>query len=362
MTAVSTHESAPNTVRAPTAAWDYSCIVTEYVSNEQEVLRLRNASRENPETREYVDWRYQTPPGMPEPKVFWLVSASGERVGMASLIFRRYSCHGSPMNVAVLGDISLTQNLRGRGLGQRLLRFTTDYLSEHFPECYGFVIPTEAARRTLAAVGWSAEGELIPHVLVIDPALRVRALVGSAWLTRRICQIYHRLLRMLLRRHTMKDSTLQCISEPDEGLGELWRTCPKSGRVMRDLSVQTLTWRYTTHPRTRFTFVKLMRGSELRAFMVLTLDAHSRTCSIYDVLANSAADLSCILAQYALEAMDRGDVSTLRISVNDKHPYRRSIRKLGFLPRLPGAPLQGHPRNPAGERTPWSITSGDKDV
>ena len=360
---MTTEESAPNAARALTADREYSCIVTEYVGNEQEVLRLRNASRDNPETREYVDWRYQTPPGSPGPKVFWLVSASGERVGMASLIFRRYWCNGSPVHVAVLGDISVAQSLRGRGLGQRLLRFTTEYLSEHFSDCYGFVIPTEAARRSLAAVGWSTAGELIPHVLAIDPAPQLRALLRSVWLTQRICQIYRSLARVLLRRHLMKDSTLQFVSEPDEALGELWRSSPKDGRVMRDLGVQTLTWRYATHPHTRFTFVKLMRGGELRAFMVLTLDAQSRTCSIYDVLANSTADLSCILAQYAIGAMERRDVSTLRISVNDKHPYRRSIRMLGFVPRLPGsAPLQGHPRSATGERTPRSITSGDKDV
>jgi GNAT superfamily N-acetyltransferase len=362
MRTVRTGESVPNAVRVPATDRDYSFIVTEYVGNEQEVLRLRNASRDNPKTREYVDWRYQAPPGTPGPKVFWLVSASGERVGMASLIFRPYWCNGSPVHVAVLGDISLAQRLRGRGLGQQLLRFATEYLSEHYSGCYGFVMPTEAARRSLAAVGWSTAGELIPHVLAIDPAPQLRALLRSVWLTQRICQIYRSLARMLLRRHLMKDGALQFVSEPDEALGELWRSSPKDGRVMRDLGVQSLTWRYVSHPRTKFTFVKLMRGDELLAFMVLTLDAQSRTCSIYDVLAKSAADLSCILAQYAIGAMERRDVSTLRISVDDKHPYRRSIRMLGFMPRLPGAPFQRHRRSATGDRTPWSITSGDKDV
>jgi GNAT superfamily N-acetyltransferase len=359
---MTTQEPAPNKAHALNADREYPCIVTDYVGNEHEVLRLRNASRESPETRKYVDWRYQTPPGSPSPKVFWLLSASGERVGMASLIFRRYWRNGGLTHLAVLGDISVAQSLRGRGLGQRLLRFTTDYLSEHFPDCYGFVIPTEAARRSLEAIGWSTAGKLIPHVLAIDPAPKLRALVRSVWLTQRICQIYRGLARMLLRRHLIKDSTLQSLSEPDEALGELWRSSPRDGCLMRDLGVQSLRWRYASHPRTRFTFVKLMRGGDLRAFMVLSLDAESRTCSIYDVLADSVADLSCILAQYALGAMERRDVSTVRISVNDKHPYRRNIRMLGFMSRRPGAPFQGHPRSATDERTRWSITLGDKDV
>ena len=361
MRVVKTEAQASNSTPAGPVDGQYSCIVTEYAGNEQEVLRLRNATRANPETREYVDWRYQTPPGAPHPKVFWLVSASGERVGMASLIFRPYWRHGLPVHVAVLGDISVAQSLRGRGLGQRLLRFTTEYLKEHCSDCHGFVLPTEAARRSLAAVGWSPAGELIPHVLAIDPAPQLRAVLRSVWLTQRVCQIYRSLARVLLRRHLLRDGTLQFVSEPDEAVGELWRSSRKDGRVMRDLSVRTLMWRYATHPRTKFTFAKLMRGGELHAFMVLTLDAQSRACSIYDVLAKSTTDLSCILALYALEAMGARDVRTLRISVDNNHPYRRSIRRLGFVPRPPGAPVQEHPCC-AAERTPWSITSGDKDV
>jgi GNAT superfamily N-acetyltransferase len=362
MRAVTTEESAPNAARVPTADQDYSCIVTEYVGNEQEVLRLRNASRDNLETREYVDWRYQMPPGTPGPKVFWLVSASGERVGMASLIFRPYWRNGSPVHVAVLGDISVAQSLRGRGLGQRLLRFTTEYLNEHCSDSHGFVIPTEAARRSLAAVGWSTAGELIPHVLAIHPEPQLRAVLRSVWLTQRVCQIYRSLARMLLRRHLMEDGTLQFVSEPDVSVGELWRDSAKDGRVMRDLGLQSLIWRYATHPRMKFTYAKLMCSGELRAFMVLTLDAESQACSIYDLLARSTADLSCILALCAIRAMEGRDVSTLRISVDDKHPYRRSIRKLGFLPRPRGSPFQVHPRSATAERIPWSITSGDKDV
>jgi GNAT superfamily N-acetyltransferase len=357
-----TKASIPNAAAVLAVDGDYSCIVTEYAGNEQEVLRLRNATRDKPEKREYVDWRYQTAPGAPAPKVFWLVSVSGERVGMASLIFRPYWRNGSLVHVAVLGDISVAQSLRGRGLGQRLLRFTTEYLSEHSSHCHGFVIPTEAARRSLAAVGWSTTGKLIPHVLAIYPAPQLRVVLRSAWLTQRICQIYRGLARMFLRRYLVEGATLQFVSEPDESLGELWRSSAKNGLVMRDLGLQSLTWRYATHPYTKFAFAKLMRRGELRAFMVLTLDGQTQACTIYDLLAKSTADLSCILALYAIRAMQGRDVSTLRISVDNKHPYRRSIRKLGFVSRPPGTPFQEHPCSVMAERIPWCITSGDKDV
>jgi hypothetical protein len=184
----------------------------------------------------------------------------------------------------------------------------------------------------------------------------------SAWLTQSACHIYRRLVRILLGRHLVEGLTLQFVSEPDESLGELWKGSPKDRRVMRDLGVQSLTWRYSTHPHTKFTFAKLMHRDELRAFMVLTLDEQSRACSIYDLLAKSTADLCCILALYAIGEMERRDVSTLRIAVDDKHPYRRSLRRLGFVSRSPVAPFQCHPRGGIVARAPWTITSGDKDV
>lgn len=359
---MTTELSVPSPMAAPTVDHDHTCLVTDYAGNEQEVLRLRNANRDKPETKEYVDWRYQKALGAPAPKVFWLLSVSGERVGMASLIFRPYTCNGKPIHVAVLGDISVVQSLRGRGLGQRLLRFTTDYLNQHCTDNHGFVIPTEAARRSLAAVGWTAGGDLIPHVLAIDPTPQLRPMLRSAWLTHRAGNIYRRFVRLLWRRHLVEGATLQFVSDPDESLGELWKSSPKDGRVMRDLGVQSLIWRYSTHPHTNFTFAKLMLGGELRAYMVLTVDEQSRACSIYDLLAKSTADLCCLLALYAIGAMERRDVSTLRISVDGKHPYRRSIRQLGFVSRSPGAPFQCHPHGAMAARTPWTITSGDKDV
>jgi hypothetical protein len=359
---VTTEGSVPNPMAVSTVDQDHTCLVTDYAGNEQEVLRLRNANRDKPETKEYVDWRYQKATGAPAPKVFWLLSPSGERVGMASLIYRPYTCNGKPMHVAVLGDISIVQSLRGRGLGQRLLRFTSDYMDQHSADNHGFVIPTEAARRSLAAVGWTAGGDLIPHVLAIDPAAQLRTMLRSAWLTQRACAIYRRLVQILLRRHLVKGATLQFVSEPDETLGELWRNSPKNGRVMRDLGVHSLTWRYSTHPHTNFTFAKLMLAGELRAYMVLTVDEQSRACSIYDLLAKSTADLCCLLALYAIGAMERKEVRTLRISVDDKHPYRPSIRRLGFVSRSPGAPFQYRPRSAMAATTPWMITSGDKDV
>src|SRR6266478_6431459 len=59
----------------------FSCAVTGSDGQEQEILRLRNANRDSPETLEYIDWRYRNSPDALEPRVFWLLSQDGQRIG-----------------------------------------------------------------------------------------------------------------------------------------------------------------------------------------------------------------------------------------------------------------------------------------
>ena len=89
---------------------------------------------------------------------------------MAAAIFRPYHLDGVRTPVAVIGDISVDARYRGRGLGQMLLRYMTDFLDAHFPAGLALVIPTDSARRALARVGWSTAGELASNVYVLDAA------------------------------------------------------------------------------------------------------------------------------------------------------------------------------------------------
>jgi hypothetical protein len=58
--------------------------VTGFDGFEEEILRLHNTNGNRPETLEYLKWRYQYVPDAPQPRVFWLLSPEGHRVGMAS--------------------------------------------------------------------------------------------------------------------------------------------------------------------------------------------------------------------------------------------------------------------------------------
>jgi GNAT superfamily N-acetyltransferase len=142
--------------------------VTGYKGFEDEILQLLNANRPVAQTRRWLDWRYTQLPGVPAPKVFWIRYNDRLPVGMASLIFRRYWVNGEPRDVAVLGDISLKQDLRGLGLGRQLMAFIGRHLNS-WPNHSAFVIPTSAAERCLSATGRTTAGCIVPHVLLVDP-------------------------------------------------------------------------------------------------------------------------------------------------------------------------------------------------
>src|SRR5205823_3553504 len=93
---------------------EFSCEVTGFHGYEQETLA-------------YLDWRYRRSADSPEPQVFWLLTPERQRIGMASVVFRPYWSNNTRVQTAVVGDISLDTRWRGRGLGQALLRFMTEY-------------------------------------------------------------------------------------------------------------------------------------------------------------------------------------------------------------------------------------------
>jgi GNAT superfamily N-acetyltransferase len=338
----------------------FLCAVTEYGGFEAEVLALRNANRDRQETQLYVDWRYHRMADAPPPVVFWLRTADGDRIGMASIIFRPYWIGNRQVRVAVVGDISVSKGWRGRGLGRMLLGFMTDYLKEHFPDHPALVIPTESARRSLHAIGWKTGGQIDSYVFVLDATQRLQSLLHNGWVARALGRGFRSAIRAVLHRHVRDDCSLQCDVSIDESMATLWQDLPRSDRVARDLSFPALTWRYIEHPRTRFLAAKLNQGDRLRGFMIFDVDAQQRSCSVYDVIARSPQDCSCMMALFLTHALDRGELATVRIALDNNHPYRKCLRTMGFFVRSPAAPYQVHWCSEAAEE--WTLSSGDKDI
>ena len=340
----------------------FACTVTGFEGFEQEVLRLRNANRDHPETLDYITWRYQSSPDAPPPRVFWLSAPDGERIGMGSAIFRPYWIQGVRVPIAVLGDISLDTRWRGRGLGLRLIRFMTAWLDEQFPRQPAFVIPTEPARRALLKAGWLTRGSLVPHVYVLDGTPYVRALVRSDWLASRIALPLRSIASALARWHIPRDGTLRLTKVPDEPLLEFARNLAPPKGAARDLAPESLTWRYARHPRTSFSFGAFSRGGELRGWLVYEDGTLEQSCSVYDAAATTPADLRAMLALFILRSLRSARLTSLRIVFNEDHPWKFCLRGLGFLARRPDTVFQVHSSDRSAEVLTWCVTQGDKDT
>jgi Acetyltransferase (GNAT) family len=294
--------------------------------------------------------------------VFWLQAANGERIGMASVVFRPYWIHAARVHAAVVGDISLDARWRGQGLGRLLLQRMTAYLDEHFPQHPGFVIPTEAARHALAKAGWETQGTLVPHVYVVDATRYVRALVRSAWLAAAIARPLRWLARALAWVHVPRAAELVLADKPGEALRSFVRGMVPGESALHDFGAQTLKWRYQEHPNTHFVFASYMRGNELRGFLVFEESSLEGTCHIYDLLTRTPADTRALLALLLLRALDTPGIIAVRMLTDGRHPCRRALRVLGFSARRAEAVYQVHSADGSAERCIWRVTQGDKDT
>ena len=339
--------------------------VTAFAGHEEEILRLRNANRSNEQkSRAYLDWRYRVLDGAPQPCVFWVHSPDGVPIGMAALIFRRYWIDGRPGFVAVLGDISLDASLRGKGVGRELLRRVSDHLQHNIADCLGLVIPTEAARKSLTAVGWKEAGTLRSFVFMVKPEQQLRRVLPVNAIAAPLGWLYRKCVFMLLRWHIEAGRSLQLVAEPGADVDALSQRFATPGSIVRDRGREALTWRYTEHPNHRFQFAKLVQNPDLvLGYAVFRLTEEGKTCEIYDLIVPQE-DLACMLALLVTHCESLGNVTTIRLLLNHQHRYRSGLWKLCFMPREIHGVFQvyGPARSSAPSASAWAISAGDKDI
>lgn len=339
-----------------------SCEVTGFCGHEEAILSLRNSNRDSPETPEYLRWRYESAAGAPAPCVFWLKSADGEVLGMAAAIFRPYLIDGRPGYVAVIGDISVDARYRRLGLGQELLRAMTEHLKQLAPAGYGFVIPTDSARRALEKVGWVTAGQLGSLVYVADAQAYLRRLLRL----RPLAAVVARMLRagtdIRARRHVRAGGSLRLNPAPDAHTYAFLQQLPKASGVQRSLEPGALEWRYVRHPHSRFTFATYWLGGAVRGLLVFEDTTLEGTCSIYDLFALEDADMRAMLALFILRSSTVPGIATIRVMLDGAHPAREALRRVGFIARPAQAVFQVHSRSGDAQRMHWRVTQGDKDT
>lgn len=342
---------------------DYRVEFTGYCGHEDEVLRLRNANRAVVQTRAYLDWRYRTHPGLPQPRIAWLRDSSGLALGMAAAIYRCFWIDGIACAVAVLGDISLDERLRGQGMGRRLLAGLSGELASGVGGGRGFVIPTEAARRSLDALGWRDAGQLISYVCLVDPAEQLGRRLGNASFARLLASPVRAVLALSARLQRRRDCRIELVDDFGESFDDCWTNLQKSGLIVGDRSGATLRWRYRDHPSRRFRVASFLRGRELRGYVVFETTHEGSDLSIQDMLAVERGELPGMLAHFISWCLGQRGLGAVRVSLSRGHPYAAGLWRLGFIPREAQARFQVlEPSAQASFVGTWWLNAGDKDI
>jgi GNAT superfamily N-acetyltransferase len=342
----------------------YRFTITGYSGFEDEILRLRNANRSVAQTAAYLNWRYADSPGAPEPKIIWARDVAGRSRGMAALIFRPFWLNGDLQHIAVVGDISLDSELRGKGLGRCLLKFMTDYLDQSHPERLAMVIPNKAAERSLTPIGWTTGGRLVPYVFVLNPEAKLPGILKSSHLAVGVARVVSKAMANLHRRHLRPGYSLSVVDTLDDSFDAFWHRYPKARLVLSDRGVETLSWRYVNHPQHKFSFAKLEHDGRFVGYLVYERSSITPMCLVYDLILSEPSDLPCLLALFVKHCSDRGSIDTIRLLLGGEHPYRKQLWKLGFIAREDAGIFQLHGPKARARLTEskWFLTNGDKDV
>lgn len=344
---------------------EFAFSVTGYRGFEDEILRLRNSNRPVPQGRAYLDWRYGCGADTIESKIFWVTTASGERIGMASLICRSYWVDGEASQFAVLGDISLEVAARGKGLGIRLLGFVTEHVKAEMPNAkLAFVIPNELAHRSLALVGWKTVGKFVSHVFIADCTEHLAKRIPFRRPAKLLARIVAKPLAWLLSLHFDPEFTIEVVNEIDESLGDLWANFSKREMIIRDMAFPSMCWRYASHPNIEFKVAKLLKSTRLFGYVIFAIATEERACQVYDLLVLDQKRLNCMLALFLRYCVQGQEISTVRLLLNDSHPYRKRLSALGFIPRRTQGEFQVYSSSEGAydEFSGWRLTMGDKDV
>lgn len=340
----------------------FSVTVSTYQGHEEEVLQFRNLNRPISRTRDYMDWRYLGQESPLSPLVFWVRNSKDTPVGMASIIFRPFWVDGRARYFAVLGDISVDREFRGRGISKILYSSINSYLIEHDCTC-AMVIPNLPARRGLAVSGWTIGGSFIRYVFFLNPAVKLDRLLRSPALLQIAEKVSRAAVRTAIRIFAPKSQMrLESFTEFDSSIDALWQRLPPKDLILSDRSKSTLKWRYQDHPATSYLFARLIDGRNVVGYLVYSIVAGEAIIS--DILVDRSECVKLLLAFFLLRMSEETGIHTVSLTVNEHHPYSPSLVKMGFVGRRDKDVFQIFTGDcaTAASGMRWLVISGDKDV
>jgi GNAT superfamily N-acetyltransferase len=335
--------------------------VTSFEEYQEEILRIRNNNRHWQQTLGYMRWRYRGEVSPYPPVIFWVRLPDGTSVGMAAIIFRPYWVNNKLHYFAVLGDISVDEKMRGKGVGRKFLQFINSYIEKESYFC-SLVIPNNAVRKSLEKSGWIVAETFVWYVLFVNPASRIYNLLKSRVLAEVLNSFYHTIMSMRLSRISIDNYKLEKANTFDKSFDLLWQAYPKWGIILRDRSSVSLRWRYEKHPDRNYEIIKFLYEEKFVGYIIYEIGSEGK-CFIEDILIFEAASIKPIMKLFISEMWKNKNVRVIRVKLNVNHSYADELEKTGFIKRMGGDIIQTFtPQAISPVDCKWFLNRGDKDT
>jgi len=324
------------------------------------VAAFRNTQRETQRDAAYFDWRYvRRPSGLPA-HVTLGFDAAGQAVAAASLIPHDFSVAGRLVKAGMIGDVSVAESMRGRGLAAQLIaRLRDDAFARGLDAC--FVLPNKELTGALSRNGFQAVGSIRRAIRLLSLRGRLRRKLGA------VGGLAGALLDVALRTVAdVQDGALPpgfSTATPaafDARYDALWKTCASRADVaLARRDATWLTWRFTSKPGGHYRLFELDRNGELAGYVV----HHPEDDLVYvdDFLAVDAAAADAVGRAFAVAARAQawGDAIQVRYVAQDAIPLPFAGR---YLLRADSQAVMWVARDGVPQARHWYVTPADKDV
>jgi GNAT superfamily N-acetyltransferase len=337
-----------------------------YGACSQELIAFRNANRALARGPEYFQWRYLKRPNGAEPIIVWARDASGEIAGSLSVIPHHYHVGDTVCRIGVLGDISVSEKYRGKGIAKEMFGYLSGLKPvKNLNAC--IVLPNKEALRPLEKSGWVTVARLERYVKLLSTREIIERRLNKK-ISGLVSPVLDFFLKLATREVPLRErSGYKGALEAgfDGRFDELWAALNKDGMIIGLRNREYLTWRFTDHPLEKYGVYALSRDSRLCGYIVF--HSNGNAYHIDDFLSlREGESRDCLFSYFIEHVRKSGLASKIVINLNNDNPTGANLRKFGFFKSpdfLNFMVLQnGNAPGILSEGNTWFITAGDKDV
>lgn len=334
-----------------------------FVQCGDDAMAFRNQNRSAARDEAYIWWRYGERPCAVPAAVAW--AHVGMTPAAAATIAPHEFCINDQLHVlGVVGDISVAESQRGRGVASRLLGWLGGQtLGEGRVSTY-FVMPNDEVTGALCRAGWNEAAQVGRLVRLLDLSGRVRRRFGDNMLTRSVVWAGNLVLRS---KADFAGAGLWAdeLREFDARFDELWAAVPKAGCALALRTRAYLDWRYCRNPRQRYRVLAISEQAEGALLGYVVFHLEDAMVAVDDFLVADASNARRVVAAFIAHVRAKVEGDAIQVRFNLDSSLAAPWRACGFVVRPDVQRVMtlsaSNAALPATSRN-WFVTPGDKDV